>query len=105
MIFRKKNRGQTSLEYAILLIILMGAFLTVQMYVKRGVQGRWKESVDQLGEQYDPRRADTSIRQTITSSTNTAILATEGEEGYWTRRTDETSSTERKTGYTSIDAY
>lgn len=105
MIFSRQKKGQTSLEYVVLLIILMGAFLGMQNYMKRGVQGRWKASVDELGDQYDPRTADTSIRETISSSTNTSIIAMNTAGGFWTQRTDVTTSTERKAGATSVGAY
>ena len=105
MILRKGKKGQTALEYAMLLVILIGAFLGIQNYMKRGLQGRWKASVDELGEQYDPRTADTRIRETVDSNTNTELLAMNTATGYWTRRTDRTISTQRKTGYTSVGAY
>ena len=101
----KKKRGQTALEYTLLMIIVIGAFLAMQSYIKRGLQGRWKESIDQLGEQYDPQTADTHIRQTMTASTNTQIMTLNIDSGYWTMRTDNTISTERKTGYTSVGVY
>ena len=105
MIFSKNKKGQSALEYAVLLIVLMGAFIGIQNYMKRGIQGRWKASVDELGDQYDPRTADTNIRETLSSSTNTSIIALNTLGGYWTKRTDVSSSAERKTGYTSIGAY
>ena len=61
MIFRRDKKGQSVLEYTVLLIVLMGAFIGIQNYMKRGVQGRWKASIDELGEQYDPRTADTNL--------------------------------------------
>lgn len=103
--FKKMKKGQTTLEYVILLTIVIGAFLAIQNYLKRGVQGRWRDAVDSLGDQYDPQTADTAIQYTLSSSTNTTILALNTEGGYWTKRTDESSSTDRKTGTTTIGAY
>ncbi len=116
MILRRKKKGsglaagfgqggQTSLEYAMIIIIVVGALLTIQNYMKRGIQGRWKGAVDNLGEQYDPRTADTRIRQTIVSTTNTTIVAMNTAGGFWTKRTDASVTRERKTGYTSVGAY
>ena len=45
-----KARGQSTLEYAILIIIVVGALLTIQQYVKRGIQGRFKSAADDIGE-------------------------------------------------------
>ena len=105
MIFRKNKKGQTAVEYVTILILCIGAFLTIQNYVKRGIQGRWKAHVDELGDQYDPRTAVTSITETLSSNTNTAIIVMNTEGGYWTSRTDHTISTETKTGNTSVGAY
>ncbi len=104
MLLRNKA-GQTALEYTVLLIVIMGAFLGMQNYVKRGIQGRWRDAVDGLGDQYDPRTATTSLRHTLSSSTNTQIMALNTDGGYWTSRTDETYSSERKFGSTDAGAY
>ncbi len=103
--FKKEKYGQTTVEYALLLIVIMGAFLTVQNYMKRGIQGRWKESVDSLGDQYDPRTANTDIRHIISSSTNTTIMALNTDGGFWTKRTDVSSSAEQKVGSTTVGAF
>ena len=50
----KKIKGQSTIEYAILIIIIIGALLTIQVYVKRSVQGRGKSSADDIGEQFKP---------------------------------------------------
>jgi len=54
--FRKlrKNRGQSALEYSVLLAIIVGAIVVMQVYIKRGVQGRLQESTDEIGDQFDP---------------------------------------------------
>lgn len=103
--FRKNRKGQTSVEYTVLIIVVIGALLAIQNYMKRGMQGRWKASIDELGDQYDPRTANTALRETMSSSTNTQIIAMNTQGGYWTRRTDESVSTERKSGYSSIGGY
>ena len=40
------------MEYAILIIIIIGALLSIQVYIKRGVQGRLKQAADDIGAQY-----------------------------------------------------
>lgn len=52
--FLKKRKGQSTVEYAILIIIIIGALISIQVYFKRGVQGRVKDSADNIGEQYSP---------------------------------------------------
>ena len=41
----KGQRGQSLLEYSILIIIIIAVFIVMSTYVKRGVQGRWKPEV------------------------------------------------------------
>lgn len=45
-------KGQSTLEYAILIIIIIGALLSIQVYIKRGVQGRLKQATDDIGDQF-----------------------------------------------------
>jgi hypothetical protein len=48
----KRKKGQSTLEYAILIIIIIGALLSIQVYIKRGVQGRLKSATDDIGDQF-----------------------------------------------------
>ena len=102
---RRYRKGQTTLEYIVLLIIVMGALLAISNYFKRGLQGRWKAAIDDMGDQYDPRVADSSLRHTLIQNTNTAIITMNDAGGYWTQRTDTSLSTEQKTGSVTIGAY
>jgi hypothetical protein len=102
---RRHKRGQTVLEYIVLIIIVLGALLAISNYFKRGLQGRWKAAMDDMGDQYDPRVADTSLRHTLVQSANTSIIAIDQDGGFWTQRTDESLSTERKTGTVSVGSY
>ena len=47
-----QKRGQSTLEYAVLIVIIIGALLAIQVYIKRGVQGRLKSAADDIGDQY-----------------------------------------------------
>ena len=102
---RRYKRGQTVLEYVVLIIIVLGALLAISNYFKRALQGRWKAAMDDMGDQYDPRVADTSLRHTLVQTTNTSIIAINQAGGFWTQRTDESLSTERKTGTVSVGSY
>jgi cytoskeletal protein RodZ len=68
--FLRKMKGQSTLEYAVLIIIVIGALLSIQVYIKRGVQGRLKSATDDIGDQYSP--GNTNIRKTVSVSSNTA---------------------------------
>ena len=52
LIYLNQKRGQSTLEYAVLTVIIIGALLSIQFYIKRGVQGRLKSATDDIGDQY-----------------------------------------------------
>lgn len=93
------------LEYIALGTIVLAAFVAAGNYIKRGLQGRWKATVDELGDQYDPRTASTSIRHTIVSNIQTQVVTINALGGFYTSRQDITNSTEKKFGSRTIGAY
>lgn len=102
---RKKRKGQTTFEYVTLIIIILGVFITIGNYFKRGIQGRWKSAVDEMGEQYDPRAAVSQVFHTIDSKTNTQIITLDAPGGFYSSRTDVTNSLERTQGSIAVGAY
>lgn len=67
-----KSRAQTTLEYAILIGVIVAGLIAMQVYLKRGFQGKLKESADSMGTQFSPG-ATTSNYTThnVTDSTET----------------------------------
>jgi len=51
----KKKKGQSAVEYALVIIVAIAALLAINVYMKKGMQGRLKESTDQIGRQFDPK--------------------------------------------------
>ena len=95
------RRGQTTLEYAMLIVIVIGAMVAMQMYIKRAIQGRWKDTMESIGEQYDPTAMQTNIRQSVESfSISTIYIQPTGGGNvlFWTLRNDIGGSIERKEG-------
>lgn len=68
-----KNRGQSTLEYAVVIAVIIGALLATQVYFKRGIQGRFKQSADDIGEQFAPGSGHytTKSNSTVTSTEST----------------------------------
>ena len=50
----KMRKAQSTLEYALLIAVVVGALLAMQNYLKRSIQGRMQISGDQMGDQYSP---------------------------------------------------
>lgn len=57
-VYHYEHRGQSLLEYMLLLILIMGMFLVIQKYIVRGFSGQWKNVGDSWahGKQYDPEK-------------------------------------------------
>ncbi len=68
--FRKlTSKGQSTLEYAVLIVVIIAALIAMQVYLKRGVQGRMRESSDQIGDQFSPGYTQSNrVRTTYTNS-------------------------------------
>ncbi|MFH1245208.1 MAG: hypothetical protein V1662_01860 [Candidatus Omnitrophota bacterium] len=57
---RMKRRGQNTLEYVLLVTAVVGAFLAIQYYLNRGLQGRMRDAADNIGSQFDARVGSTN---------------------------------------------
>ena len=67
---RIRNKSQSTLEYAVIIAVLAGALLAINIYMKRGVQGKLRESVDEIGQQYSA--GNTPSKYTITQKNDDA---------------------------------
>lgn len=65
----KKKKAQSTLEYAIVLAVIVGALIAMQIYMKRGMEGRLRSSSDDIGEQFDPHKTSSSFTATRGSTT------------------------------------
>ncbi len=62
------RKGQSTLEYAMIISIVVAGLLLMQYYVKRGYSGKLKSASDEMGEQYDPNAVTSNF--TINQSSN-----------------------------------
>ena len=47
-------QGQSTVEYAVVIAVIVAALVAMNIYMKRGVQGKLRSATDQVGEQYRP---------------------------------------------------
>jgi len=101
------RKGQNIAEYSILIAIVVAGAITMQVYVRRGLQGRVHEAVDHAGvandvggeslsfsgAQFEPSYLDTDGNVASTRTFQEG-LSTRGETG----RSAYTETTTRKTG-------
>jgi hypothetical protein len=67
---QRRRRGQSTLEYVVLIIIIIGALLSLQAYIKRGIQGRLKQATDDIGDQFSVGNTNVQHKTTTTSYTS-----------------------------------
>lgn len=101
---RIHKKGQSVLEFSVLIVIVVGAFIAMQFYVKRGIQGRWKTSIDDFGDQYDPRFTNSNVVYKMLGNSSTQIRTIKDTGGYWTQRLDKSNSVSSTQGTTVVGA-
>ncbi|MFC1646545.1 hypothetical protein ACFL2Y_05160 [Candidatus Omnitrophota bacterium] len=85
-----KKRGQSTLEYAILIVVVIMALIGIQAYLKRGISGRMRDSTDQIGEQFSPEFTTYNITTTTHAHVGenmTAGATTTEYKDQWSQRT------------------
>ena len=98
----RSDRAQSLLEFTVLTIIVMAVFLSMVSYMKRGIQGRWKTAVDDLGDQYDPRQTASNAQYSAVTYSNTIITTDPAPGGYFTNRVDQSHSLEQRNSYMQV---
>ena len=53
----KRQKGALTIEYAVLVAIVVAALIGMQVYMRRAICGRWREAADTFGHgrQYEPQ--------------------------------------------------
>jgi len=71
------RRGQSALEYSMVIFCVVLALLAMRTYMTRGLQGRLRSEADQLsGQQYDYRTTSGSSSLQYNSHTLTNVVTT-----------------------------
>jgi uncharacterized protein (UPF0333 family) len=68
------KKGQNTLEYAIIIAVIVAALIAMQSYIKRGIQGRMKASTDDIGEQFSAQNTS-GTTQTNLNATSTETIS------------------------------
>ena len=67
----RNKRGQSTLEYGLIIAVVVAALLAINWYMQKGVQGKLKESTDQIGRQFEPGKFSTAWKSESTGNTLT----------------------------------
>ena len=92
----RDKRGQNTLEYAVIIVVVVAGLLAMQTYIKRGMQGKLRSSTDSIGEQYSPG-ITTGTYTTNTGSTSAEVITNAG-----VTTTDVTRGTQTRTGSETV---
>lgn len=101
----KLFRGQSTIEYTLLIVAVIGALLAMQVYFKRGVQGRLRENVEDIGKQYDPDTAVSNYTMSASSNSTTEITSAEENSKIKTTTKTDTDSESTMHGTETIGAF
>lgn len=71
------SRAQSTLEYTVIIAVVVGALLAMQIYMKRGVQGKLRESTDDIGEQFAAGQTSVTSRTDRTAGTTVQEVSNE----------------------------
>lgn len=66
----RKNRAQSTLEYAILIGVIVAGLIAMQVYLKRGFQGKLRDNADNMGKQFSPGHTAYTATTTSSSASN-----------------------------------
>ena len=72
------RRGQSTVEYAVLIAVIIGALIAMQIYMKRGTMGKLRESTDQIGDQFEPYSESYDLHKTLIGVRTEETLANGG---------------------------
>lgn len=92
------KKGQSTLEYAIIIMVVVGALLATQVYIKRGVQGRFKQASDDIGDQFSPQASTYDYTTTSTSRSGEHTTPGTQDESVRTKTITDAKQTQTRTG-------
>lgn len=93
----RMRKAQSTLEYSLLVALVVGALLYMQNYLKRSMQGRLQTVGDQIGDQYSPHKTyrydnmDVSNTSTVEETTPGIGISTGGQVDVGTKATTTTT--------------
>lgn len=65
----KRKKGQSTLEYAMVIAVIVAALVAMQIYMKRSVQGKLRSATDDIGQQYSVG----NMTGTVTTQAGTVV--------------------------------
>jgi uncharacterized protein (UPF0333 family) len=100
--YHRIHKGQSTVEFGVLLVVIVTALVAMQFYLRRGIQGRLRSGVDSLGEQYDPEksRSEFTINHT---KTGVKLVNVTTQNGWYTQQSQQNVTVSDTTMQTLYD--
>lgn len=98
----KSKKAQSSLEYTLIIAVFVAALISIQAYVKRGIQGNFRAIANDIGTPYEPK--NTTSSKTISGKSKSVVKVTTSEAGdkLETKVTSEDASSDRTKGWEKV---
>ena len=64
---RAHVRGQSTIEFALLIVVVIAALVAMQIYLRNALQGKLRQSSDQIGSQWDADQGEYTITSSASS--------------------------------------
>ena len=94
------RNGQSTMEFALLIAVLVAALIAIQIFMKRGIMGKLRENTEQIGAQFEPHSATWNYTTKINGTQNEGLTSA----GVQTTTYTGNGVTQIKTGSEGIDA-
>jgi uncharacterized protein (UPF0333 family) len=93
------RKGQSTLEYALIIAVVVAGLLLMQHYVKRGYSGRLKTAADDMGEAYDPVNYSANFTVVQTSNVQQSVNNRESKTVHTNNQVSSRNGTENLNAY------
>lgn len=65
------RKGQSTLEYSLVIAVVLAGLLAMQHYMRRGVEGKLRSSTDNIGDQYEAGKTTAKVLTKVTTEGKT----------------------------------
>lgn len=77
----RKHKGQSTLEFSILIFCIVAALVSMSVYIKRGIQGRIRSASDEISQrQYAPGQTSGYFKTTFSQNKEVEMTKEPGQE-------------------------
>lgn len=78
------RKAQSALEYTLVIALFTAALISMTVYIKRGFQGNYRQTADEIGSAYEPKNTTSDTTFQTNSVSNSVSNTTEEAEKYKT---------------------